>query len=274
MTEPCPMPEKKNESTCPVRKLLSGMACYLAPYRDIQLLVLGFCILIGLVLAGWIGSYTVMSMQKYPQQVISVTGAATKDIVSDFAQWDGYFSRQSASLESAYAALEDDRKRVEAMLSKLGVKHDAMTFSQVNTTTKYHQNARGYNSNEISGYELRQTVTVSSDDVELIDRISRESSELISQGVYLSSSQPQYFYTKLDDLKVEMLGLATENAYDRADAMAKATKQNTGQLRSANMGVFQITDKNSTEVSDYGINDTSAKDKKVTAVVNARFELR
>jgi uncharacterized protein len=56
--------------------------------------------------------------------------------------------------------------------------------------------------------------------------------------------------------------------------MAQSTGNSIGGVRSAQMGVFQITSKNSTEVSDYGISDTSSKNKLVTAVVNASFSLK
>lgn len=40
------------------------------------------------------------------------------------------------------------------------------------------------------------------------------------------------------------------------------------------MGVFQITPLYSTEVSDYGINDTTSIDKEITAVVNCEFIIK
>ena len=45
-------------------------------------------------------------------------------------------------------------------------------------------------------------------------------------------------------------------------------------LRSVDVGVFQVTSPNSTEVSDYGVYDTSTVDKDVTAVVNVSSALR
>ena len=70
-----------------------------------------------------------------------------------------------------------------------------------------------------------------------------------------------------------MLALAAENAKQRAENMVKATGNKIGFIRSAKMGVFQITPINSTEVSGEGENDTSALEKKVTAVVNAAFSI-
>lgn len=93
-------------------------------------------------------------------------------------------------------------------------------------------------------------------------------------GVQFESLPPQYFYTKLADLKIEMLSLATEDAVKRAEQIAKSTGTKVERLRSAYMGVFQITPLYSTEVSDYGINDTTSIDKEITAVVNCEFLIR
>jgi hypothetical protein len=93
-------------------------------------------------------------------------------------------------------------------------------------------------------------------------RVSRESTELINQGVEFESNAPQYFYTKLDELKLEMLARASENAKQRVENMVKAAGNKIGFMRSAKMGVFQITPVTSTEVSDGGENDTSSLDKK------------
>ena len=56
--------------------------------------------------------------------------------------------------------------------------------------------------------------------------------------------------------------------------MAKNAGSKVGRLRSARMGVFQVTPANSTMVTDYGINDTSSIEKDITSVVSVSFEIR
>ena len=53
----------------------------------------------------------------------------------------------------------------------------------------------------------------------------------------------------------------------------KATGNKIGAIRSAKMGVFQITPVTSTDVSDWGVNDTTSLDKKVMAVVTVSFAI-
>jgi len=129
----------------------------------------------------------------------------------------------------------------------------------------------GRETGEIKGYGLTQTIEIRSKQVDKITNVSRESSELFNKGINLQSMPPQYFYTKLSDMKVDMLADATLNAKKRAEKIAINGGGKIGPLRSTKMGVFQITPVYSNEVSDYGINDTSSLEKKITAVVNVEF---
>lgn len=148
-----------------------------------------------------------------------------------------------------------------------------MVFSSIFTSVKNEILPNGMIGNKIEGYTLTQNVEIKSNDVDLITKISRESTELINQGVQFESYPPQYYYTKIADLKVEMLGLATKDAMLRAEQIAKNTNVKVGKLRASRMGVFQITPPYSTEVSDAGIFDTSSIDKEITAVVNCEFNI-
>lgn len=97
---------------------------------------------------------------------------------------------------------------------------------------------------------------------------------LLDKGIDINVMQPEYFYSKLADLKVQLLQDATTDAKDRATAMLKATHNRPGKIQSVQMGVFQITPVDSTNVSDMGINDTTTIDKKVTAVANVVFRVK
>ncbi|MBM3243459.1 MAG: DUF541 domain-containing protein, partial [Candidatus Omnitrophica bacterium] len=141
------------------------------------------------------------------------------------------------------------------------------------TRILYKKNEKGNDTNEVEGYRLSQGIEVKSYDVKKVEDISRQSTELIEQDIQLISNAPEYFYTKLAELKIEMLSSATEDAKKRAATMAQSTGNKIGAIRSAKMGTFQITPVNSYEVSWYGNNDTSSYEKKVMAVVNASFAI-
>ena len=176
-------------------------------------------------------------------------------------------------MADAYQKLSADLAKVQKYLADQGVEAKDIIVNQIETETVYKKNEKGNNTNDIEGYKLTQSVELRLNDVDKIARISREATSLINEGIEFNSGSPEYFYTKLDELKVEMLAKATENAKLRAENMVKATGNRIGFMRSARMGVFQITPVNSTEISDWGMNDTAALEKRVTAVVNASFSI-
>ena len=238
-----------------------------------QIIVLGICIAAATIIASIILSQGFMKVMKITHEQITVTGSAQKSIKSDYIAWTGTFSRRSDDLSAAYKELKNDAVKVKAYLISKGINEKEIITSQVYTTVLYKKNEKGNDTNDIQGYLLSQNFDIKSSNVEKITMISRESTDLINQGVGFVSCAPSYTYTKLDELKVEMLASASENAKQRAEKMLAATGSKIGVMRSAKMGVFQITPDNSTEISDYGINDTSSLNKKVVAVVSASFAI-
>ncbi len=242
-------------------------------FQNSQIIILGVCIAAATIVASFILSQGALKVMKFAQQVISVTGSAQKTIKSDYIVWKGTFTRRDVDLPTVYKKLQEDLEKVKAYLVLKQVNPNEIIVSQIATTTIYKKNKDGKDTNDIEGYQLSQGIEIRSNDIDKIDTVSRQSTELINQGIVFESSAPDYFYTKLDELKIEMLAKATENAKLRAESMIKASENKIGFLRSAKMGVFQITPITSTDVSDYGYNDTSSLDKKVMAVVSASFAI-
>ena len=241
--------------------------------KNSQIIILGICIATATVAASVILSRGFLKVMKFTREQISVTGSAQRDIRSDLAVWTASFSRREAAAADAYRKLKEDLAKVRKYLVAKGVKESDIIIFQVGTKQIFRKNDKGNDTSDIEGYLLTQSVQVKSAEVDLVTRVSMESTELIDQGIEFSSGAPEYYYTKLDELKVEMLAKATQNAKQRAENMTKATGNRIGFMRSAKMGVFQITPVNSTEVSDWGVNDTSSLEKKVTAVVNVSFAI-
>ena len=242
-------------------------------FKNTQIIILGLCIAGATIGASIIFSQGFLNVTKFMREQITVTGSAQKQIKSDYAIWSGSFSRRELTMADAYKKLQDDLIVVKKYLASQGIGEGEILVSQISTETVYKKNEKGNNTNTIEAYKLSQSVEIRSKDVDKIARISRESTGLINQGIEFYSGSPDYSYMKLDELKVEMLAKATENAKLRAENMVKSTGNKIGFMRSAKMGVFQITPVNSTEISDWGMNDTTSLEKKVTAVVNASFSI-
>ncbi len=241
--------------------------------KNSQIIILGLCIAVATIASSIIFSKGFLSVTKFMREQITVTGSAQKDILSDYAVWKGTITRRELDLATAYKKLLADLARVKQYLTSQGANESEVMVSSIATETIYKKNEKGNDTNTIEGYRLTQSIELRTKDMEKVGRICRESTSLINEGIEFSSGNPEYFYTKLDELKVEMLAKATENAKLRADNMVKATGNKIGFMRSAKMGVFQITPVNSTEIADWGVNDTTALEKRVTAVVNASFAI-
>ncbi len=227
---------------------------------------------IAIVIAAYFLGHAYVSRAN-PDGVISVTGAGSENFTSDLIVWEGTFSRNNANLEQAYNQLNEDKETVKNYLLGKGIKEENIVFNSVNTTEQrenQYQNGN-YVGSVFRGYELTQSVKIESSDVENIEEVSREITELLNKGVQFNSQPPRYYYSKLTDLKLEMISKATEDARLRAEKIAENSGGKLGDLKSANMGVFQITGQNSGE--DYSWSGAyNTNDKKKTASITMRLE--
>jgi hypothetical protein len=128
--------------------------------------------------------------------------------------------------------------------------------------------------NTFKGYSVKESIAIRSNDVARIERISREISGLLEQGVPITSSAPAYYYTKLGELKIEMLAEAAKDARVRGENIVEQTGGGSlGKLRDADMGVINVNPVNSSETSWDGNNDTTSLDKDIITIVHVTFEL-
>jgi len=208
---------------------------------------------------------------------ISVTGLGKIDFPSDQVIWTGRFEASSVNLVDAFAKIKEQRTKVENYLLSKGVKQEEIQFEQVSTyeRDKSVYNDQGkYVGSVFSKFELSQRVVVDSKDLDLVASVSREISELLKEGVQITSDNPDYYYSKLDELKLNLIEKASENGRIRAEQIAKNSKSNIARLKDARLGVFQILGKNSGESYSWGGTfNTSSRMKTASITVKMDFEV-
>ena len=116
-------------------------------------------------------------------------------------------------------------------------------------TYNSYYDANGRWRENFDGYAAKQVVRIESRDIEKIEALTRDIAELYDQNIMINNDNPEYYYTKLSDLKIQMLAEASQDAKNRAETITKNAGAKLGDLKSANMGVFQITKPNSSEES-------------------------
>lgn len=205
---------------------------------------------------------------------ITVTGSAYKIVKSDSAGLTFSIQTRAINQKEAYATLKKQAPKVVEYLIQKGIESKNIDIKSMSGYKIYKQNERGYSTNEAIAFEANQNIEIKSSDVEKIKFISTDIQNLINNGINVDVYSPQYFYSDLASIKIELLQEATLDAKQRAESMLKSANAKVGKVKSMRMGVFQITPPDSTMVSDIGVNDTTSIDKKVTAVANVVFGVK
>lgn len=209
---------------------------------------------------------------RHQNQMLVVTGSAKRRIKSDLIVWKATVRSRSPELASAYQTLSVDVPKVTDFVREQGIDTKQITVSAVRTTELHPHDKDGRELTEMTAaYSMEQTIEVTSGDIDKVTRTSNDATKLIQQGIYIDSEPPRYLYTKLAELKIQMLAEASKDARVRAEQIAVNTGSKISSLQSAKMGVMQINAANETEVSSEGTNDTSSVEKDVMAIVTATF---
>jgi hypothetical protein len=208
---------------------------------------------------------------------IAVTGLGNKDFVSNLIVWKGSFIKKNSVLKEAYAELDIDRENIKAYLISKGVNTTNIVFSAVDISKEFddvYDNNGNRTNSVFTGYRLSQSVQIESGEVDKVEGISREVTELINSGIEFYSKSPEYYYTKLAALKIEMIADATRDANMRASRIAENAGGEVGRLKKASMGVFQIVAQNSSEDYSWGGSfNTSSKRKTASITINLEYEI-
>jgi hypothetical protein len=214
------------------------------------------------------------------ERTIRVTGSAKRRITSDLIEWSATVTAEAPEKLAAYRKLHTDVDAAVAYLKAQGVPEgetfpDSATIEEVYTTVYEGKGDDRIAKQVLTGYRAKQFVSVRSADVQRIERVSREITRLLENGIAVTSNAPAYFYTKLGDLKIEMLSAASKDARTRAENMLKSAGGATiSSLRDADMGVINVNPANSSETSWEGNNDTSSLEKDIIAIVHVTYGLR
>ncbi len=217
---------------------------------------------------------------------IRITGSARKRIVSDLIQWSAAIEAKAPERTAAYLALKTGTDKAVAFLKAQGVKAEEIQTQSASITEEFETVKEdkvlpGTNvplrseRKESRGFRASQIVSVSSANVALVEKASREITTLLEQGVAVSSLAPNYYYTKLGELKLQMLAEAAKDARGRAEnILNSAGNTSVGKLIYADMGIININAANSTETSSEGNNDTTSSEKDIITIVHAEYEVK
>lgn len=208
----------------------------------LNLLWLGISIMLGLAALGYLLGHAAIEVKEYERSV-TAKGLSEREYPADEVIWPISFSVAGNDLTAVYEELDQTSKRVQNFLAASGLNKSQISLATPNLTDKLAQ-AWGDGQGAEYRYVATRTVTVYSDQVEQVRQAMGGLVELGKQGIAFTGdsyqNQVEYLFTRLNEVKPEMIEEATRNAREVASKFAADSDSQLGKIRSASQGQFSI----------------------------------
>lgn len=194
---------------------------------------------------------------------VTVRGLAEREVTADLATWTVSYSSSAPDLQSAQSAVDQDSSAIKAFFKDIGFPEDSLQPTGVNVSF--------YSDRGIPRYTVRQRLTLRTTDIVRAQDAVKRQVELVRRGVVLEDgSGMSYTFTKLDEIKPEMVAEATKDARAAAEKFAQDSGTGVGKIRKATQGYFSINARDG-DGGGWGVSDTPYK--KVRVVTTVDFSL-
>ncbi|MEE4339474.1 MAG: SIMPL domain-containing protein [Erythrobacter sp.] len=200
---------------------------------------------------------------KEAERSVTVRGLAERDVTADLATWTISYSASSTNLASAQAKARSDTDAIETFFADLGFPEDALQPTGANVSS--------YTNDGITTYTVRQRLALRTDDIARAQKAVARQFDLVGRGVFLEEgSGMSYAFTRLNDIKPEMVAEATRDARAAAQQFAEDSGARVGSIKDATQGYFSIEARDG-ESGGWGQSDSPYK--KVRVVTTVSFTL-
>lgn len=196
------------------------------------LLALGLCIRSGIA-------------SKDRNRVVAVRGLCEREVQANKVTWPLTYNLVGNDLPSLYDRMEVNNKIVIDYLISNGLSRDDISVGapSLSDTEANQYNRESYTNR----YLLTSTVTVTSDQVDLVRKLINQQGELMKKGISIMAegwnNRTIYEYTDLNVIKPEMIAEATKNAREAANKFAEDSGSKIGEIKDAQQGQFSIEDR-------------------------------
>jgi hypothetical protein len=212
------------------------------------------------------------------RQTITVKGLAEKPVQADYAEWNIGVSVVAPTLADTLAKLRAVRPDLDVFLAKQGfdpgtqkASDESAAPNMVEDDSKLEAPHRQVQ----KGFIGTQTIVVTTKDLVKIAAASKAALEFQASGHPIFYTAPSYLVSKLEDIKMSLIGAATQNAQKRAEEFAKNGNAKVGSMHAASQGAFYILAAGSSvDSADYGgAYDKSTPDKTARVVVTIDYNI-
>ncbi len=204
--------------------------------------VMGGAFVVGMLLLGLMLTGSVRTFKEY-DRTVSVKGLSEREYPADVVIWPIQFVEADNDLGRLYGSIESSNERIRAFLEQRGISAEEITVSQPSITDKSAQMYGGNSAPEFR-YSATQTVTVYSTQIDLVRKVMNQLPELGKNGIAFTGddymARTEYLFTRLNDVKPEMIEEATKNAREVALKFAEDSESKLGKIKTAYQGLFTI----------------------------------
>lgn len=206
-----------------------------------------FFISLAIVLASLIlafGFNKALNDFKTLERSVSVKGLSQKDVEADTLIFPIKFTRSNNNLTNLYEDLEKDKQNILRFLQAQGVRADEISYNAPNIIDKLSDPYR--NDNIVSfRYVGTGNLLIYTQNVKLGKSILENISSLAKFGIVtkIDDYDIEYLYTKLNEIKPQMIEEATLNARNAAIKFAQDSNSHLGKIKKASQGQFSISNR-------------------------------
>lgn len=226
-----------------------------------------------IALAFLLGSFFIgggLSKFRTDDRYVTMKGLAEMDVKADLAVWPIGFTATGDILSEVQDKIEADTVSILKFLESQGIKKEDISIGRILVTDLLAQSYRPQGELQ-SRFIVNSTVNVRTDQVDVVTSASQKTGNLVRKGVVLTEyTGPSYIFTKLNDIKPEMIASATANARTAAEKFAKDSGSKIGKIRRANQGMFIILPRD----ESLNIDEKQVIDKKVRVVSTIEYFLK
>lgn len=207
--------------------------------------ILGLCLIIGLATLGYLLGNAALQYKAF-ERTVTVKGLSEREYPADVVIWPIQFTVASNNLSELYELIDAQSQTIRSFLIRSGINETEITLSTPAITDKLAQQY-GSQAQAQFRYTSLQAVTVYSEDIATVRAVMGQMSGLGKQGIAMTGgdyqSQTEYLFTRLNEVKPEMIEEATRKARDVAEKFALDSKSTLGKIKTASQGRFTIEDR-------------------------------
>lgn len=211
----------------------------------VQALILGVFICAGLIVMAIILGNSAIAYKKL-DRTVSVKGLSEREFAADIVIWPIQYAVASNDLNELYQKIQSNNLTISEFLKQNNISVDEITFSMPAIVDRSAQQY-GYTDAATFRYAANQNVTVYSGNIDTVRNAMSQLSEIGKQGIVLTggdyAAQTEYLYTKLNEIKPDMVEEATTEARLVAEKFAADSKSRLGKIQSAAQGQFSISER-------------------------------